>query len=411
VTDIIRIVDGLDLVVEMADGVIHPDDVDTARRVVRRVRDRSGYWGATLVMALAGGTGSGKSSLLNALAGERVAPVSPVRPHTRRPLAWVPSGAEPGLADLLDRLGIHDRVEHDRFPGLALLDVTDVDSIERDHRTRVEALLPEVDGVVWVLDPEKYGDPLLHDQFIAPLADSVDQFLFVLNQVDRLEPQQRTIVAEDLRAVLRRDGIDDPIIFYVAADPPDGPRRGIADLAAYLERRLDAKRVQLAAMISEARRTARSLAGAAGIRGGGSLAFEERWSEFLDQAVTRLAIGEPGLGAFEEVLYGLEDLVGHLAAEAGGPFGMKLRAVFTDGMLARALRAAVDRVDAEVPRPPGGAIEPERRADAAGLLADELQERVAAPLRRVLWARAALAASLAGLAVDVAGVEEGLPSP
>jgi len=87
---------------------------------------------------------------------------------------------------LLDRLGIAERVEQDQFPGLALLDATDVDSIELGHRAQVEALLPRIDAVIWVLDPDKYADPLLHEEFIRPLADSADQFLFVLNQVDRL---------------------------------------------------------------------------------------------------------------------------------------------------------------------------------------------------------------------------------
>lgn len=407
-TDLIRVVDDLDLVVELSQGVVHPDDFDLARRAALRVRGRRGYWGATLVMALVGGTGSGKSSLLNALAGEPIAPVSPVRPHTRRPLAWVPEGAEPGLSDLLDRLGIHDRVEHDRFPGLALLDVTDIDSVEPDHRSRVEALLPEVDGVIWVLDPEKYGDPLLHRDFVAPLADSADQFLFVLNQIDRLEPPQRTAVSRHLHETLAVDGIADPILFHTAADPAVGEPQGIDRLAGYLERRLDAKRVQLAAMVSEARRTARGLAGAAGIAAGGSLRFEERWSEFLDEAVTALSLDRPG--AFEETLYQLEDLVGHLAAEAGGPFAVKLRVNFTPAVLEGALRAAVQRMEAAAPHAPDGVVEPERRAGAADILAEELQRRVAAPLREILWARAALAASIAGLAVDAAGVEEGLRS-
>jgi len=404
-SDIIQVVEGLDLVVEMADGVVHPDDVALARVAAARARDRRGYLGGTLVMAIVGGTGSGKSSLLNALAGAEVASVSAVRPHTARPLAWVPEDAELGLAGLLDRLGIDERVTHDRFPGLALLDATDMDSVELGHREQVEALLPLIDAVIWVLDPDKYADPLLHEEFIRPLADSADQFLFVLNQVDRLAASDRVEVAEDLARRLVDDGIPDPIVFYTAADPVDGPVRGVDDLAAYLGRRLDAKRVQLNAVLAEARRTARSLAASAGLIGGGSLAFEQRWEEILDPAVTKLSLGDPGRGVFEEVLVSLEDLVGHLAAEAGGPFAVKLRSLFTPTRIEEVLQEAVAVMEQEVPRSEDGVIEPGRRADAAGVLADRLQESLGGPLRRILWERAALSASVAGLAVDAAQAE------
>jgi GTP-binding protein EngB required for normal cell division len=404
-SDIIRVVEGLDLVVEMSAGVVHPDDVELARVAAARARDRRGYLGGTLVMAIVGGTGSGKSSLLNALAGTEVASVSPVRPHTARPLAWVPEDAEPGLSDLLDRLGIDERVTHDRFPGLALLDATDMDSVELGHRELVEALLPRIDAVIWVLDPDKYADPLLHEQFISPLADSADQFLFVLNQVDRLAASDRVEVAEDLARRLVDDGIPNPIVFYTAADPGEGPVRGVDDLAAYLGRRLDAKRVQLNAVLAEARRTARSLAASAGLIGGGSLAFEQRWKEVLDAAATTLSLGDPGRAAFEEALVSLEDLVGHLAAEAGGPFAVRLRSLFTPLRIEQVLREAVAAMEREVPRSEDGVVEPGRRGDAAGVLADRLQETLGGPLRRILWERAALSASVAGLAVDAAQAE------
>ncbi|MBU1225958.1 MAG: 50S ribosome-binding GTPase [Actinobacteria bacterium] len=402
--DVLKVVEGLDLVVEMAAGVVHPDDVGTARSAATRARDRRGYLGGTLVVGIIGGTGSGKSSLLNALAGQQVASVSPVRPHTSRPLAWIPEDAEPGLAGLLDRLGITEKVEQNRFPGLALLDATDVDSVELGHRAQVEALLPRIDAVIWVLDPDKYADPLLHEEFIRPLADSADQFLFVLNQVDRLAVGDRVTVAEDLNTRLAADGIPHPIVFYTAADPADGQPRGIDGLAGYLAQRLDTKRVQLSAVISEARRAARNLAASAGLLGAGSLAFEQQWKELLDKATTALALAEEGSTVFEEVLVSLGVLIGRLASQAGGPFASRIRYQFPPQKIEAVLRDAVETVDRLVPGGPG-AIEPERRADAAGLLSDHLQERIGGPLREILWERAALSASVAGLAVEAAQAE------
>jgi GTP-binding protein EngB required for normal cell division len=396
VSDILRVVDGLDLVVELSEGVVHPDDVARARQTARRARHRGGYLGGTLVLAIVGGTGSGKSSLLNALAGERVASVSAVRPHTDRTLAWIPEDRGPALDELLDRLEIGERVVHRRFPGLALLDATDFDSIDRDHRARLERLLPEIDGVIWVFDPEKYHDPTIHDEFIAPLADSASQFVFVLNQIDRIAERERLAIADDLRETLVADGIFEPALFFVAADPPDGRPRGIGVLAGFLENRLDTKRVQLGAVLGEARRIAATLASAAGVAHGGSLAFEERWAKFVDAAASALSMSR-GPGVVHEVLCGLEDLVGHLAIDAGGVFAQKLRGTFPPNHLEEVLEEALAQA-AEAPD-----IETVGR-----VITDHLQRGVGGPLREILWERAALSASVAGFVVDAEAAQRAL---
>ena len=137
-SDAMTIVESLDLVVSLAAGHVHPEDLDGAREVANTARARAGHLGTTMVLALVGGTGSGKSSLLNALAGEEVASTSPVRPHTTEPMAWIPSRPAPSLSLLLDRLGIDRRMTHSRFEELAVLDMTDIDSIAASHRDLVE---------------------------------------------------------------------------------------------------------------------------------------------------------------------------------------------------------------------------------------------------------------------------------
>ena len=411
-SEVISVIDGLDLVVALADGQVHPEDLDRARREARLVRERRGHLGGTLVMALLGGTGSGKSSLLNALAGEAVAAVSPVRPHTAHPLAWVPAGAEPALGRLLDRLGVEQRVTHERFPGLALLDLTDVDSVAAGHRATVERLLPEVDGVIWVLDPEKYHDPVLHDEFIAPLADSSDQFLFVLNQIDRLAQDEVEAVRRDLMATLEKEGIARPLVFAVAAAPPGRPPLGVEALTAHLRHRLDAKRLHLGRVLAGSRRTARALADAAGLRQGGTLHFEERWAETLEVMAASLAAFGPTPGVMEEAICSLEDLVGRLAAEGGGPFAHRLRHAFSTSRLEEALRRAAARMDAAVPPATGRGgrrvVDPEGRAQAAAVVAEDLQSRLGGPLRRAVWERAALGASVAGVTVEALQAEAAL---
>ncbi|MFH1331492.1 MAG: GTPase [Actinomycetota bacterium] len=411
-SEVISVIDGLDLVVALADGQVHPEDLDRVRREAVLARERRGHLGGTLVLALLGGTGSGKSSLLNALAGEPVAAVSPVRPHTARPLAWVPAGAEPALGRLLDRLGVEERVTHEAFPGIALLDLTDVDSVAAGHRETVERLLPEVDGIVWVLDPEKYHDPVLHEEFIAPLADSSDQFLFVLNQIDRLAPAEVDTVRRDLVLTLVGEGVDRPLVFAVAAAPPGRAPIGVDALAAHLRHRLNVKRLYLGRLLAGTRRAARALADAAGLRQGGTLHFEERWAEAVEATAASLAVAGPTAGVMEEAICTLEDLVGRLAAEGGGPFAQRLRHNFPTSRVEEVLRGAAARMEAEVPAVLGRSgrrvIDPERRAQAAGVVAEEMQRRLGAPLRRAVWERAALAASVAGVTVEALQTEAAL---
>ncbi|OFW67375.1 MAG: hypothetical protein A2Z12_06660 [Actinobacteria bacterium RBG_16_68_21] len=409
-TDVIAVVEGLDLVVALADGHLHPDDLEAVRRTALTARHRVGHLGATLVMALLGGTGAGKSSILNALAGERIASTSAVRPHTTEPLAWVPVGAEPSLGKLLETLGITSVVGQTRFPGIAVIDMTDVDSLEASHRRRVEELLPAIDVGLWVLDPLKYADALLHQGFIAPAAASSDRLIFVLNQIDTVPRDERAMIRDHLVDLLIADGITRPQVFEVAADPPTGPRLGVDALAAHLQSRIDEKRVHLGRVIEDARHAARTVSGAAGVGGGGSLDFETRWGDYCRDAVAALSSGGSAVAGHEEALRGLEQLILRLSAIAGGPFGTRMRHTFTPERLEADLGAAVAAMESGAPRLRGkdgrpGAIDPARREEAAAILNGQLQARIGAPLREIIWERASLAAVVAGLAVDASMAE------
>lgn len=176
-----------------------------AEAVRREAAERLGFPADTYLLALVGGTGVGKSSLLNALAGVAVSEASARRPTTATPVAWVPRAGRRDVEGLLDWLAVpSDRVrEHDKaeLRGVAILDLPDLDSIERSHRERVEAVLPRADAVVWVTDPEKYHDAVLHDDFLRRWVPRLDRQVVVLNKVDRLAPDD----AERIRRDLERD--------------------------------------------------------------------------------------------------------------------------------------------------------------------------------------------------------------
>src|SRR5439155_11223737 len=87
-------------------------DATAAASMRDTARTRLGFPGDAYVLALAGGTGVGKSTILNALAGEEVSQASARRPTTAEPVAWVPAGKRQELAHLLSWLGVTRVREH-----------------------------------------------------------------------------------------------------------------------------------------------------------------------------------------------------------------------------------------------------------------------------------------------------------
>ena len=187
---------------------------DRARAVVAKVEERTALVGGHTVVALAGATGSGKSSLFNALVGSPVATVGVRRPTTSTPVAAI-WGDEP-VGELLDWVGVgarhHVEAPQDGGPlgsldGLVLLDLPDFDSREVDHRVEAERVLELVDLFVWVTDPQKYADSRLHDDYVAALATHEAVTMVVLNQIDRLTPAEVEQCRADLVRLMERDGV------------------------------------------------------------------------------------------------------------------------------------------------------------------------------------------------------------
>ncbi|WP_404392760.1 YfjP family GTPase [Humibacillus xanthopallidus] len=203
---------------------LDPLAVDRARRVVDKAVERGGITGDHTVVALAGATGSGKSSLFNALVGSDVATIGARRPTTSLPTAaiWGDSDA----SELLDWLAVDTRHVVEATPtsdvaaagggsagsagaldGLVLLDLPDFDSREVAHRVEAERILELVDVFVWVTDPQKYADARLHDDFVSILSRHGAVTLAVLNQSDRLSEAGVKAVVSDLGALLESDGV------------------------------------------------------------------------------------------------------------------------------------------------------------------------------------------------------------
>ena len=246
-------------------------DAAAARETLADARTRLGFPGTAFVCALAGGTGAGKSSLLNALAGQEVSRPGATRPVTAEPVAWVPADAAAELGPLLRWVGVDKVVSHHdpRFSDLCLLDLPDYDSVEARHRATVDQVLPRVDAVCWVLDPEKYNDRVLHEDYLRPLAHHADRAVFVVNRRDVIgDDGQVAALTADLRRTLAADGIQGRPVFVVSADPPDGAGRGeLEDLRSWLSDRLQAKAVVTERLAADCRQRGAELARQAGLDG------------------------------------------------------------------------------------------------------------------------------------------------
>ncbi len=246
-SDVARRIDGLTVAVEASRGRIDDEILAPAEMLSARAGERLRLSGDHTIVALAGATGSGKSSLFNTLTDLELAGVGVRRPTTSWALAcaWGPDGAG-GLLEWMgipprhqvSRLSMLDRSSEDtRLDGLVLLDLPDHDSTEVTHHLEMDRLVKYADLLVWVLDPQKYADAAIHDRYIRPMASYSDVTLVVLNQIDRIPYEQRDRTLQDVKRILAEEGLPDVGVVGVSATRGDG----IDELKRELVARIRAK--------------------------------------------------------------------------------------------------------------------------------------------------------------------------
>ena len=181
--------------------------------------------GSYLTIGLLGGTGVGKSTLMNSLAGSKIASVAHHRPLTDQALIY--RHVETPLPSTLVSPDFPMKeVTHqaDNIKQILLCDLPDFDSLMGGHRDYVINFLEHLDLLIWVTSPEKYADGRFY-QFLHRVPKSSGNFYFVLNKADLLFEheslengyKQLAKVRARFAQHIQENGIQDPRLFSISA--------------------------------------------------------------------------------------------------------------------------------------------------------------------------------------------------
>ena len=171
-----------------------------------------------LIVAFMGGTGVGKSSLLNRLAGQAIARVGVERPTSREVTLYQHRSLSiqhlpPGLPLESINISQHDDAEKNH---IVWIDMPDFDSVELSNKRLVLEWLPHIDVLVYVVSPERYRDNKAWQLLLAEGARHA--WLFVMNQWDRGQAVQ----FDDFKRQLLAVGFADPLMFRTSCSEPEG---------------------------------------------------------------------------------------------------------------------------------------------------------------------------------------------
>ncbi len=369
--------EALNLARELAEGVLPDDVLEDVYKLLERATSRRSLSADHTVVGFFGATGSGKSSLFNAVSGAEIATAAVRRPTTSEPLAgvWGAEGSEP----LLDWLEVRSRhhaspVEGfaDEETGLILLDLPDFDSTRAANRDIVQRMVGLVDVLVWVLDPQKYADAAVHNDFLTPLAAHGAVTLVVLNQIDRLPAQDLQPVLESLRGILARDGLGKVQVLGASAVTGAGVDT-VRSAIRHVVRERQASSQRLAADVARASRQLQDASGdgvAAGVRQGSKARLAD---ELATAANVPLVVGAVDRS------YRLES-----ARRTGWPVTRWLLKFRPDPLRRLNLRSPAPSELSRTSLPPAGAPERARTDAAVRHFADEASDGAPGPWRAAI---------------------------
>jgi hypothetical protein len=255
-----------------------------------------------------------------------------------------------------------------------------------------------LDLVVWVVDPEKYRDAALHDRYLGRLNPYASQFVFVLNQVDRLSPTVVEAVVADFRRALEDDGIVSPRILTTVANPMSGPSVGVAELIGLLEQATSDGSVTAKLLVDLEQGVVNLLE----VTGGAGLDFERR-AETVNRASARMIVDGDTRSAIELLSGFLRDI----SIEAGGMTRSTIEEIAT--AVPSYVEYAADEARKLAPLATTTSRDSENvRSDQRAIASVTLESRAIVPSRMAISMRARANADLTDLALSVATVRSAM---
>jgi hypothetical protein len=223
---------------------------DRVARLLRGVGTRAADPDAPLLVVVGGGSGAGKSTTVNSLAGRRVAAAGVVRPTTRvatvicHPQDEAVFASErvlPGLVRVDATKAAQVAGERTLLlatsaalpPGLAVLDTPDIDSVAHANRWLAERALDAADVWVWLATARTYADEV----GMTYLRRAARRQALLSVAITQIPPDQGEELLADAARLLAAEGVEVERLFAIQhADVVDDrlPAGAVRDLEDWL---------------------------------------------------------------------------------------------------------------------------------------------------------------------------------